>query len=136
MSVIVKVGVDVIEVARIKDNIIKKGNTFLDRVFTAREIEYCESRKAHKFESYAVRFAVKEAIFKAISEVLDSKYEIEWKNIEVLNGANGRPYVNLECEFFKDKRFCRLKQMDISLSHVADVAMAAVVVEFLDEEGN
>ena len=72
------------------------GEMFLNRVFTQGEIEYCESRGAHKFESYAGRFAAKEAIFKAVSDLLDNKFEIEWKDIEVFNDKNGRPYAKLQ----------------------------------------
>ena len=66
---IVKTGIDIIEVSRIEDSISKFGNSFLNRVFTEKEIEYCESKKVQKFQSYAGRFAAKEAIFKAISEI-------------------------------------------------------------------
>lgn len=95
-SLKIKTGIDIIEVNRIKDNIEKNGYAFLNRVFTENEIEYCEGKKVQKFQSYAARFAAKEAVFKAISSFLTNKYDIEWKNIEILNDINGRPFVNME----------------------------------------
>ena len=95
---ILKTGIDVIEVERIKENIEKHGKTFLNRVFTEKEIQYCEDRNVQKFQSYAGKFAAKEAIFKAVSAFLDNKFDIEWKDIEVLNDDNGRPFVILSDE--------------------------------------
>lgn len=118
----IRTGIDIIEVDRVKDNIEKYGEMFLNRVFTQGEIEYCESRGAHKFESYAGRFAAKEAIFKAVSDLLDNKFEIEWKDIEVFNDKNGRPYAKLQFVKIDDIK------MDISISHIKDVAVASVVV--------
>ena len=118
----IRTGIDIIEVDRVKDNIEKYGEKFLNRVFTQGEIEYCESRGAHKFESYAGRFAAKEAIFKAVSDLLDNKFEIEWKDIEVFNDKNGRPYAKLLFVKIDDIK------MDISISHIKDVAVASVVV--------
>lgn len=119
----IKTGIDIIEVDRIKENIEKFGEHFLNKVFTEKEIEYCESKKTQKFESYAGRFAAKEAVFKAISSFLNNKFEIEWKNIEVLNDEMGRPYVNLSVE-----NFMRNVNMDISISHVKSMAIASVIV--------
>lgn len=118
----IRTGIDIIEVDRVKDNIEKYGEMFLNRVFTQGEIEYCESRGAHKFESYAGRFAAKEAVFKAVSDLLDNKFEIEWKDIEVFNDKNGRPYAKLQFVKIDDIK------MDISISHIKDVAVASVVV--------
>ena len=79
-----------------------------------------------KYQSYAARFAAKEAVFKAISECLNNKYEIEWKNIEILNDKNCRPYVNLNNSFFKNEIFVNLK-IDISISHINNIAISTVL---------
>lgn len=63
----IKSGIDIIEVERIKSSIDEMGDNFLDRVYTENEIQYCESKKKNKYQSYAARFAVKEATFKAVS---------------------------------------------------------------------
>ncbi len=134
----VTVGTDIIEVKRIQDAM--KNDKFRETVFTEKEIAYCESKKATKYQHYAGRFATKEAVFKAISKYLDNKYSISWKDIEILNDENGRPYANLiniekndidvkevKCS---DKRYMDFKSMDIdvSISHIKDYAVASVTV--------
>ena len=57
-------GTDIIEIERIKESIENIGEKFLKRVFTDKEIEYCESKKVQKYQHYAARFAAKEATFK------------------------------------------------------------------------
>ena len=118
----IKVGTDIIEVARIKESIEKLGDKFLSRVFTAREIVYCESKKATKYEHYAARFAAKEAIFKAISPLLEDKFSIAWTDVEVLNNEQGRPYVT----FYKEE--LKNVNVDLSLSHIKDYAIAMAVL--------
>ena len=128
----IKTGIDIIEVDRIKDNIEKYGNEFLNRIYTEKEIEYCEGKKTVKFQSYAARFAAKEAVFKALSDFIDNKFKVEWKNIEILNDENGRPYINLYGnlkEMIKEK--C---EFDLSLSHIKDIAIANVVVKIEKKE--
>ena len=119
----IKCGTDIIEIDRIKDSIEKFGESFLNKVFTKNEIQYCESKKVQKYQSYAARFAAKEAVFKAISTLLDDKFSICWKDIEVQNDSQGRPYVNLYGENLKN-----IEQIDISVSHCNSYAVASVVV--------
>ena len=85
-------GVDVIEVDRIKSAVDKWGGVFLQRIFTASEIEYS---KKHRFscEHLAARFAAKEAVFKAFGD--GNTRFIKWTDIEILNDNNGRPHVFL-----------------------------------------
>ena len=116
-------GVDIIEIDRVKESIEQLGDKFLNRVFTDKEIEYCESRKNQKYQHYAARFAAKEAIFKAISIKLKNKYEIGWKDIEILDDTSGRPYVNILNECSK-----LIKNIDISLSHCKEYAVATAIV--------
>ena len=119
----IKTGTDIIEISRIKKSIEETDNKFIERVFTDKEIEYCESKKTQKYQHYAVRFAEKEAVFKSISDKLKNKYEIEWKDIEILNDLSGRPYVNI-----LNSKISNLKNIDISLSHCKEYAIASVVV--------
>lgn len=116
-------GTDIIEINRIKESIEDLGTKFLERVYTDEEIDYCESKNHQKYQHYAARFAAKEAIFKAISSRLSNKYDIGWKNIEVINDENGRPYVNL-----RDIKISEIEEMDISISHCREYAIANVVV--------
>ena len=78
-------GTDIIEINRIKNSIENTGAKFLNKVFTKKEIEYCESKNKQKYEHYAGRFAAKEAVFKAVSKILNDKYSVTWKDIEILN---------------------------------------------------
>lgn len=115
-------GTDIIEIDRIKKSIETIGNKFLQRVYTKKEIEYCENKKNQKYQHYAARFAGKEAIFKAISEYLKDKYSIGWKDIEIVNDDRGKPKVNLYIEIKE------IDQIEISISHCKLYASANVIV--------
>lgn len=118
----IKTGIDIIEIERVKQSIEETEGKFCERVYTAKEIEYCESKNAQKYQHYAARFAAKEAVLKAISQTLDSKFDIQWKEIEILNAEDGRPYVNIL------KKDVNIEDIDISISHCKTYAVASVVV--------
>lgn len=118
-------GTDIIEIDRIKDSIDSLGDKFINRIYTKNEINYCESKNAMKYQHYAARFAAKEATFKAISNYLDNKYNIDWKNIELVNDNNGRPKIN-----FINVEILKLNQLDVSISHCKQYATACVVAMF------
>ena len=112
-------GTDIVEVDRIKEDIEKYGSKFLNRIFTKNEIEYCESKKTQKYQSYAVRFAAKEAIYKALSEHINTEYS--WKDFEITNTSEGKPNVKLGIKIDD------LKDITISLSHCKEYGVANVV---------
>ena len=116
-------GIDIIEVKRIKDAIENLKDKFLKEIYTEKEIEYCESKNVMKYEHYAVRFAGKEAVYKAVSKFLENKYDLKWKDIEILNDNNGKPYVTLNSNIFKEKI-----EVEISLSHIKEYAIANCVI--------
>lgn len=118
----IECGTDIIEISRIKDSIEEAVERFLDRVYTKAEIEYCESKKKQKYQHYAARFAAKEATFKAISSLLEDKYSICWKDIEVVNDSQGKPKVNI---LGVDET--RIESISISISHCKEYATANVV---------
>ena len=118
-------GTDIIEIDRIKESIETLQDKFLHRIYTENEINYCESKKNVSYQHYAARFAAKEAVFKAISAYLDNRYNIEWKDIELVNDQNGRPKIN-----FINIKIDELKQCDISISHCKTYAVANVVCVF------
>ena len=123
----IKNGIDIIEVDRIKESIEKQGDKFLNRVFTEKEIKYCESKKVQKYQSYAARFAGKEAVFKALSSLIDNKYDVSWKDIEILNDEEGRPFVNIMGNL---KEIVGAKvNIEISLSHIQRIAVAEAIVQ-------
>lgn len=119
----IKTGTDIIEIERVKASIEDTDVKFCERVYTEKEIEYCESKKMQKYQHYAARFAAKEAVFKAISKTLNRKYDITWKDIEVLNDETGRPYIKLSEQFAN-----KIEDIDISISHCKKYAIANVVV--------
>jgi len=117
-------GTDIIEINRIKESIEGLGENFKNKIYTEREIEYCESKRNVKYQHYAGRFAAKEAIFKAISELLDDKFEISWKDAEILNDDQGKPRVTFTSEKLQEK----IKNIDISISHCKEYAIANVAI--------
>ncbi len=119
----IKCGVDIIEISRVKESIESLGERFINRVFTEKEIEYCESKKNQKYQHYAARFAAKEAVFKALSWKLEDKYAICWKDIEVVDDKQGRPSLNIIGMNLND-----IENIDISLSHCKEYAVANVTV--------
>lgn len=116
-------GTDIIEISRIQKSIEKSGQRFLEVVYTPAEIEYCESKKQAKYCHYAGRFAAKEAIYKAISSLLKDRFVIAWKNAQVINDQNGNPKVE-----FIGIEIPQIKNIDISISHCKEYAVANVVI--------
>jgi holo-[acyl-carrier protein] synthase len=118
-------GTDIIEIERVKESIENVGTKFIERVYTEKEIEYCESRKKQKYQHYAGRFAAKEAAFKAISKILDDKYSVCWKDFETINDGQGRPSIILHNINTK-----KIESIDVSISHCKEYAIANVVILF------
>lgn len=119
----IRTGTDIIEIQRVKNAIEDTDGRLCERVYTFAEVEYCESKKNQKYQHYAARFAAKEAVFKALSDTLDNKYGIEWKDIEIKNDDNGRPYVKLNDKFMET-----IESIDISISHCKEYAVASVIL--------
>lgn len=115
------IGNDIIETKRIEKLCNKFSTRFMRKVYTNKEIEYCESKGKNKYQSYAARFAAKEAIFKAISNGLNNKYSIGWKDIEIVNNEAGKPFANIKNVDF-------ISKIDISMSHVKEYAIATALV--------
>ena len=125
----IKVGIDIIEVERIKKSIEEIGDSFINKIYTEQEKIYCEARKKTKYEHYAARFAVKEATFKAISTLLKDKYSISWKNVETINDKNNKPTINfIALDKEVEKELKKIQSIDISISHIKDYAIANVSI--------
>lgn len=122
----ISIGTDIIEISRVKDAIENIGNKFIEEIYTEKEIEYCESKKNAKYQHYAARFAGKEAIYKAISNILENKFAISWKDVQILNDINGRPYINILNEKIKNQ----ITQIDISISHCKEYAVSTVIINY------
>ncbi len=119
-------GTDIIEIDRLK-NSIQNINGFSERVFTEREIVYCENRKNAKFESYAARFAAKEAVVKALGTGMADG--LSWKQIEILKDDKGKPYALLSLRALELFDNIGAKSMDVSLSHCGVYAIAYAVID-------
>ena len=129
----VTTGIDIIEVGRIKDAIEEMEDKFLNKIYTEQEIEYCNNSKLMKYQHFAARFAVKEAVFKAISDYGNLDKEDLWKSIEVINKESGKPVINVEKlkkKMGKTADNLELKDVEISISHIQEYAVASAVAVF------
>lgn len=120
------VGTDLIEIERIEESIDRFGKRFLERIFTAGEIEYCERRK-QAAESYAARFAAKEAGAKALGTGMSRG--VSWQEIEVRRRPGERPTLHWSGRAAERARAMGIERVELSLTHSKTVAMAVVVVE-------
>jgi holo-[acyl-carrier protein] synthase len=123
---IISIGIDIAEVYRIRDTIARTPR-FAERVFTANEREYCESKGAAAAQSYAARFAAKEAFLKALKTGWRGK--ISWQDIEVVVDEAGAPSLNLTGEALKIKDERGASHVHLSISHTTEHAIAQVIIE-------
>lgn len=124
------IGADLIEIERIRAA-INRTSRFCARVFTAGEIDYCNS-KANPFPSFAARFAAKEA-FRKLHPCFASG--IRFHEVEVINGPDGRPYFLLKGDALARAEKLKISHIDLSLSHAGNYAMAVAVAIAVDKEG-
>jgi holo-[acyl-carrier protein] synthase len=123
---IVGMGVDLLEVARLEQAIARRGERLLQRLFTARERAYCERFKT-KYERYAGRFAAKEAAMKALGT--GWRGGVRWQDLEVVREASGRPTMALHGEAGKIAARLGVKHISMSITHTAIEAFAEVIFE-------
>ncbi|HYL98704.1 MAG TPA: holo-ACP synthase [Blastocatellia bacterium] len=123
---IIAIGIDLIEILRIKSVLAKSGNRFRDRVFTRSEIEYCESQGS-PFASYAARFAAKEAGMKALGKGWFDG--VRWTDIEVTRADSGRPTIKLDGAALDEFNRLGGERIHLSLSHSRELAIAQVVID-------
>lgn len=118
-------GTDIIEISRIKAS-IGRSVRFSERVFTTEEIKYCESKCAAKYQSYAARFAAKEAVAKAFGTGI-GEYA-QFNEIEILNDNLGKPSVKLYGRAKEYYSTLSASDISISLSHCREYAVAYVAI--------
>jgi holo-[acyl-carrier protein] synthase len=123
---ILSIGVDIVEVYRIRDTIARTPR-FAERVFTEAEREYCESKGAAAAQSYAGRFAAKEAFLKALKTGWRGK--ITWQDVEIVLDNEGAPSLTLtgEARRILDERGAAA--VHLSISHTSEHAVAQVIIE-------
>lgn len=118
-------GIDIAEPGRIA-TAIEKERGFRELVFSPGEITYCES-KTNRNQHYAARFAAKEAFFKALGT--GWKNNTAFSEVEVFNDAEGKPGIRLLGETARTLSHISASKIFVSLSHVASLATAIVVIE-------
>jgi holo-[acyl-carrier protein] synthase len=117
-------GIDLVDFPRIEQMIERHGQRFVDRVFTAAEQAYAR-RHRNAVETYAGRFAAKEAILKLVGTGWRGK--IAWTDIEVTNNAAGQPQVSLSGEVKEIAAKMKIAQVSVSITHTANFAIASAV---------
>ena len=126
---ILSVGVDMVEVGRIRKALedSRIGRRFRDRVFTEREIRYCEKKRRGRYESYAGRFAAKEAVMKALGRGWGSK--VCWLDIEILPARGGRPEITLHNRTSALAEQIGIRRFSLSITHTEHHGLAHVIAQ-------
>ena len=119
-------GTDLIEIERVQQSLDRFGERFMQKIFTAGEIAYCQSKK-RAAESFAARFAAKEAAAKALGTGISRG--ISWKEIEIRREPGERPTVHLSGRATERAGEMGVRHLQLSLTHSRDVAMAVVIAE-------
>lgn len=117
------IGVDIVELKRFQDALDSWGEHFLNKIFTERELSYSKS-KVYKVQHLAARFAVKEAVAKAISKGWSGGFR--WQDVEVENDDAGKPSVIL---YGQMKEILKDRRVFISISHSDNVVVAVAIIE-------
>lgn len=121
---IIGIGIDMVEISRVKRAI--ENEKFITRVYTEKEINYCVSRGKGAVQSYAARFAAKEAILKALGTGLRGGKLTE---LEILPDDLGAPVATLTGSFNKLAQTKQIKKIWITLSHTKEYAAAQCIME-------
>jgi holo-[acyl-carrier protein] synthase len=126
---VLSVGVDMVEVERIRKALedSRIGKRFRARVFTENEIQYCEKKRRGRYESYAGRFAAKEAVMKALGRGWGSK--VSWLDIEVARARSGKPEIVLHDKTERLAAEQGMRHWSLSITHTAQHGLAFVVAE-------
>jgi holo-[acyl-carrier protein] synthase len=123
---VLSTGIDIVEVERLAETIERRGARFVGRVFTEAERSYCESRPRPAIH-YAGRFAVKEAVLKAIRTGWVKG--IRWTDVEVEVGDRGEPSVRLSGGALRRARAMGIAALHVSIAHTERYAVASAVAE-------
>jgi holo-[acyl-carrier protein] synthase len=123
------VGIDLIEVERIRAELERSGDSFCNRIFTDTEIRYCRNKSNLRVRSrcFAARFSAKEAFFKAIGA--GPADGVGWKDVEVSNDELGKPNLCLTNKALEAVERGEITKVHLSISHSDDLATAVVVLE-------
>jgi len=123
---IIGIGIDIIEVDRLQRSVQKFGESFLNRIFTERELKYC-NKKSNKYQFFAVGFAAKEALLKAIGTGL--RDGISWQEMEIIDDKFGKPAIYSRGKCGLVIRKLNVSRILVSLSYTDRHGVALVVLE-------
>jgi holo-[acyl-carrier protein] synthase len=124
---IVSLGLDLTQIERLAEAETRRGERFLERIFTARERAYCERRAARRHVHYAGRFAVKEAVMKALGTGWTRG--VRWVDIEVVRSPGSAPELLLHGETAAIAHAKGIDRWHVTITHDAGIAAAVVVAE-------
>ena len=126
---IISTGIDLAEVERIKAALVhaRIGQRFRARVFTDKEIAYCESKRRGKYESYAGRFAAKEAVMKALGRGWGAK--VRWLDIEITRARSGKPEIALHDKTARLAVALGIRRWALSITHTKEHGLAFVIAQ-------
>ena len=116
------IGIDLIKIRRMKEAVDKWGKRFLDKIFTEDEVAYCYEKK-EPYLSLAVRFAAKEALFKA------SNIFASFSEIEILNEKSGKPFIGFRKDLLTESFKSKSLLVHVTISHERSHAIATVILE-------
>ena len=128
-SMVLGIGFDLIDLTDFARTLERSGDRFLRRVYTKEEIEYCQAQP-HSQQSYAVRFAAKEATMKALG--IAGEEGLQWRDFEVILGASSQPSMMLHRGAAAKARTLGVSLLSLSLSHSESAAGAVVIAEGLE----
>lgn len=124
---VIGIGTDLMEIERIAQSIERFGTRLLERIYTPREIAYCQRKQKTAAESFAARFAAKEAGAKALGTGIS--HGVSWLELEVGREPHGRPTLILHGRAAERARHMGITRVSLSLTHSRNIAMAVVVME-------
>lgn len=124
-GVLIGLGADIIEIARIRSVLLRHGERFIDRILTEEERAYCEGM-AHPHKHIAARFAAKEAVSKCFTTGIGA--ELGWKSISVYHGERHEPLVRLDEQGRALLAQVKATRILLSLSHTENYAMAVAAL--------
>lgn len=123
---IVAIGIDIVDIARVEEVFARRGERFRNRIFTQGEIAYCEGC-ASRLESYAARFAAKEAAMKALGTGWGGG--VGWQDLEVVRAETGAPLIQLHGRALERMRELGAQKAHLSLTHSRGLAVAQIILE-------
>jgi len=123
---IIGCGIDLVKIERIEKIIKRWGDNLTSRMFTLLEREYCKKRKSNKYQSYAGKFAAKEALLKALGLGLGG---VNWTEIEISNNELGQPIIKTSGKLNIIVSKKGVSKYFLTISHTKDYAVAEVILE-------